>query len=153
MKLGDRKQLDSRFGFITVVAILIGGFAATFGNGIGMNVSNGQESDTVERQPAEIITEIRSLLNQTMTEFQNGNFSGASALAEEAYLENYEFIEAPLAEQDVTLMEEIEVMLRGQLRDQVTGNDPDADVPRLIEALNSNLDKAAAILANQTEIN
>jgi len=151
MNLGYWSQLDIRFGFIIVVVILIGGFVATFGYGFGVNVTNGPESDTQEREPAEIITEIRSLIDQTLTEYQNGNFTGASNLVQEAYLENYEFIKDPLADQDVTLMEEIEAMLRGQLRDQVTGNDPDADVPRLVEELNSNLDKAAAILANKTE--
>lgn len=139
-----------RFGFITVVAILIGGFVATFGYGHAANLSNGQESDAEKREAAEIISEIKSLLNQTLTEYQDGNFSGASALVEEAYLENYEFIEVPLAEQDLTLMEEIEITLRGRLRDQVTGNDPDADVPRLIEVLNSNLDKAGELLVNKT---
>lgn len=151
MNLGYWNQLDIGFGFITVVVILIDGFVATFGYGFGVNVTNGPESDTQEREPAEIMTEIRSLIDQTLTEYQNGNFSGASALVEEAYLDNYEFIKDPLADQDVSLMEEIEVMLTGQLRDQVTGNDPDADVPRLVDELNSNLDKVAAILANKTE--
>ena len=75
MKLGY-SQLDKRSGFVTVVAILIGGFAATFGYGFGVNVSNGQESDTQERDSTEIINEIRSLLDQTLTEYQNENFSG-----------------------------------------------------------------------------
>lgn len=123
------------------------------GYGLGLNVSNGQESDSDDRQPAEIITEIRSLLNETLIEYQNKNFSGASALAEEAYLENYEFLEAPLAEQNDTLMEETEVMLREQLRDQVKGDDPDADVQRLVEQINSNLDQADELLATQTEDN
>ena len=124
-----------------------------FGYGFGLNVSNGQESDAKERQPAEIITEIRSLLNQTIKEYQNKNFSGTSALVEEAYLENYEFIEAPLAEQNETLMEETEVMLREELRDQVDGEDPDADVQTLVEKINSNLNQADILLANQTEKN
>ena len=64
-----------------------------FGYEIGLNLSNGQESGAEERNPGEIITEIRSLLNQTIIEYQNKNSSGASALVEEAYLENYEFIE------------------------------------------------------------
>jgi len=153
MNLGYWSQLDIRFGIITVVVIFIGGFVATIGYGFGVNASNGPESDIEEREPAEIISEIRSLIDQTLTEYQNGNFSGASALVEEAYLDNYEFIKDPLAEQDATLMEEIEVLLRGQLRDQVTGNDPDADVPTLVEDLNSNLDKAAAILEKKTENN
>lgn len=135
----------------TVLSISIA--MLVFGYGFGLNVSNGQESDAKERQPAEIITEIRSLLNQTMKEYQNKNFSGASALVEEAYLENYEFIEAPLEDQNETLMEETEVMLREELRDQVEGEDADADVQTLVEKINSNLNQADILLANQTEKN
>jgi hypothetical protein len=124
-----------------------------FGYGLGLNLSNGQESDAEERNPGEIITEIRSLLNQTIIEYQNKNSSGASALVEEAYLENYEFIEAPLAEQNETLMEETEVMLREQLRDLVKSDSVEADVQTLLQKINSNLDQADQLLTNQTETN
>jgi hypothetical protein len=124
-----------------------------FGYEIGLNLSNGQESDAEERNPGEIITEIRSLLNQTIIEYQNKNSSGASALVEEAYLENYEFIEAPLAEQNETLMEETEVMLREQLRDLVKSDSVEADVQALLQKINSNLDQADQLLTNQTETN
>jgi predicted ribosome quality control (RQC) complex YloA/Tae2 family protein len=124
-----------------------------FGYGLGLNLSNGQESDAEERNLGEIITEIRSLLNQTIIEYQNKNSSGASALVEEAYLENYEFMEAPLAEQNETLMEQTEVMLREQLRDLVKSDSVEADVQTLVEKINSNLDQADQLLANQTETN
>ena len=124
-----------------------------FGYGLGLNLSNGQESDAEERNLGEIITEIRSLLNQTIIEYQNKNSSGASALVEEAYLENYEFIEAPLAEQNETLMEETEVMLREQLRDLVKSDSVEADVQALLQKINSNLDQADQLLTNQTETN
>ena len=124
-----------------------------FGYEIGLNLSNGQESDAEERNPGEIITEIRSLLNQTIIEYQNKNSSGATALVEEAYLENYEFIEAPLAEQNETLMEETEVMLREQLRDLVKSDSVEADVQALLQKINSNLDQADQLLTNQTETN
>ena len=97
--------------------------------------------------------EIRSLLNQTIIENQNKNSSGASALVEEAYLENYEFIEAPLAEQNETLMEETEVMLREQLRDLVKSDSVEADVQTLTDKINSNLDQADKLLTNHTETN
>jgi hypothetical protein len=121
--------------------------------GLGLNVSNAQESDAEERKPVDIITEIRSLLNQTIIEYQNSNFSGSSALVEEAYLENYEFVEAPLAEQNETLMEETEIMLREQLRDLVKSEGVEADVQTLVEKINSNLDQADLLLTNQTEKN
>ena len=124
-----------------------------FGHGVGLNLSNGQESNAKERNLGEIITEIRSLLNQTIIEHQNKNSSGASALVEEAYLENYEYIEAPLAEQNETLMEETEVMLREQLRDLVKGDGVETDVQTLTDKINSNLDQADKLLTNHTETN
>ena len=124
-----------------------------FGYGLGLNLSNGQESDAEERNLGEIISEIRSLLNQTIIEYQNKNSSGASALVEEAYLENYEFIEAPLAEQNETLMEETEVMLREQLRDLVKSDSVEADIQAVLQKINSNLDQADQILTNQTQTN
>ena len=123
------------------------------GYGLGFNISSGQGSDADERKPIEIITSIRSLLNQTIVEYQNKNLSGASALVEEAYLENYEFIEAPLAEQNETLMEETEVMLREQLRDLVKNDNTETDVQMLVEKINSNLNQADLLLANQTTKN
>jgi len=124
-----------------------------FGYGLGLNLSNGQESDAEERNLGEIITEIRSLLNQTIIEYQNKNSSGASALVEEAYLENYEFMEAPLAEQNETLMEQTEVMLRKQLRDLVKSDSVETDLQALLQKINSNLDQADQLLTNQTETN
>jgi len=132
----------------TVLSVLLT-ILLFFGYGFGLNISSGQGSDADERKPAEIITSIRSLLNQTIVEYQNKNFSGASALVEEAYLENYEFIEAPLAEQNETLMEETEVMLREQLRDLVKNDSTETDVQMLVEKINSNLYQADLLLANQ----
>jgi hypothetical protein len=54
---------------------------------------------------AEIISEIRSLLNQTVQAYQQQNYPEAEALATTAYIDNFEFMEAPLAEKDEALME------------------------------------------------
>ncbi|MDW0120974.1 MAG: hypothetical protein QOK64_10700 [Nitrososphaeraceae archaeon] len=132
----------------TVLSVLLT-ILLFFGYGLGLNISSGQGSDADERKSAEKITSIKSLLNQTIVEYQNKNFSGASALVEEAYLENYEFIEAPLAEQNETLMEETEVMLREQLRDLVKNDSTETDVQMLVEKINSNLYQADLLLANQ----
>ena len=58
------------------------------------------EGDT----PAQLITNIRDLLDQVVTAYDNQDYSQAESLAVEAYLENYEYIEAPLAEIDESLM-------------------------------------------------
>jgi hypothetical protein len=136
----------------TVLSVLLT-ILPFFCYGLCLNISNGQESEAEERNPAEIITKIRSLLNQTIVEYQNNNSTGASALAEEAYLENYEFIESALEEQNETLMEETEVMLREQLRDLVKNESTKSDIQMLVEKINSNLDHADLLLANQTAKN
>lgn len=58
-----------------------------FGYGFGLNVSNVQESNVEKRKPAQIITEIRSLLNQNIIRHQNKNYGRTLAPVDEACLE------------------------------------------------------------------
>ena len=44
-------------------------------------------------------------MNQTVEAYKQQNYDEAEALATTAYLDNLEFIEAPLAEKDEALME------------------------------------------------
>lgn len=116
-------------------------------------ISRRQGSIAHENKHPQIITNIRSLLNQTIVEYHKKNFNGASALVKEAYFDNYEFIEDPLSEQNETLMEETELMQREQLRDLVNKDGQELDFQILAEKINSNLDKAYLFLANQTTKN
>ena len=50
---------------------------------------------TGDNDPVTIISEIRNLLNQTLNAYENQDYSEAETLAIQAYLDNYEFIEAP----------------------------------------------------------
>ena len=47
-----------------------------------------------------------------MVEYNKQNYTGAADLADVAYLDNFEFLEAPLTEEDEQLMEETEITLR-----------------------------------------
>jgi hypothetical protein len=101
----------------------------------------------VERtESGEIISEIRSLLNQTIQAYQQQNYPEAEALATTAYIDNFEFIEAPLAEKDEALMENTEVMLREQLRQLIQDQAPTEQLQQHIEKINSNLDRAEQLL-------
>jgi hypothetical protein len=70
--------------------------------GISEESLGGQETGV---ESGQIISEIRSLLNQTIDAYRQQNYEGAEALATTAYLDNFEFIEAPLAEKDEALMQ------------------------------------------------
>jgi hypothetical protein len=104
----------------------------------------GQGADT---ESGEIISEIRSLLNQTVEAYNQQNYAEAEALATTAYIDNFEFIEAPLAEKDQALMENTEVMLREQLRQFIQNRVPVEEIQQHIDKINNDLDKAEELLA------
>jgi hypothetical protein len=101
-------------------------------------------------ESGEIISKIRSLLNQTVEAYNQQNYAEAEALATTAYLDNFEFIEAPLAEKDPELMENTEVMLREQLRQFIQNKVPEEEIQQHIGKITSNLDKAEGLLAGGT---
>jgi plastocyanin len=104
------------------------------------------------KTPKEIISTVKSLLNQTINEYGNQNFTGAQGLASSAYLDQFEFIEAPLEKHDKALKENTEIMLREQLRQAIKDKSSEQNIEQLINNINSNLDKAESLLANESPI-
>jgi hypothetical protein len=103
--------------------------------------------DTVDQSSSDqLISNIRDLLNQTITEYDSQNYSEAESLATKAYLENYEYIEAPLAQKNQTLMKATEVMLREELRQLIQERAPSQEIQAQIEKINVNLDQAEGLL-------
>jgi S-adenosylmethionine/arginine decarboxylase-like enzyme len=106
----------------------------------------GEETGAEEQDPIAIINNIKSLLTQLITAYTSQDYQGAESIATEAYLENYEFIEAPLAQRDQQLMEQTEVMLREELRQMITDRVPIEQVEQHIAMINANLDRATELL-------
>ena len=79
-------------------------------------VSDQTENSKEPTTPIQFISKIRTLLNQTIDAYNNQNYTGAEELATSAYLDNYEYIETPLAEKDKPLVETTEIMMREELR-------------------------------------
>ena len=106
----------------------------------------GEETVAAEQDPIAIINNIKSLLNQQLlSAYRSQDYEGAENIAIKAYLENYENIEAPLAEHDRPLMEQTEVMLREQLRQLIGDKVPVEQVEQQISLINANLDKATEL--------
>jgi hypothetical protein len=101
-----------------------------------------------ENESGEIISEIRNLLNQTIQAYQQQNYAEAESLATIAYIDNLEFIEAPLEEKDEneTLMENTEIMLREQLRQLIQNRVPTEQLQQHVDKINDNLDRAKQLL-------
>jgi plastocyanin len=101
----------------------------------------------VTRQPLQIISDIRILLNQTIDEYKKQNYTGAQDLATKAYLDNFEFVEAPLIKLDKTLKQNTELMLREQLRQLIKDKVPFVEIQKLVNNINNNLNQAERILS------
>jgi hypothetical protein len=99
-----------------------------------------------EQDPVAIINKIKSMLNQVLSAYKSQNYPEAESIAIEAYLENYEFIEEPIAQHDQQLMEQTEIMLREELRQMIKDKAPVEQIQQHIDKINANLDKAATLL-------
>ena len=106
----------------------------------------GEEVSAEEQDPIAIINNIKSMLTQLIAAYGSQDYQGAESIAIEAYLENYEFIEAPIAQRDQQLMEQTEVMLREELRQMIMDRVPIEQVEQHIAMINANLDRAMELL-------
>jgi hypothetical protein len=90
-------------------------------------------------EPLGLISTIQSLLNQAVVEYGNQNFTGAAELAQIAYLDNYEFLEAPLAQLDPALMEATEIMIREDMQNAIETRVPLSELQQLVNTIDGNL--------------
>jgi hypothetical protein len=114
----------------------------------GMNeesLAGGSQAAGIE--PIKVIADIRNILNQAVQEYKEQNYNEAEAMAIRAYLDNYEFIENAIAEKDKALMQNIEVMLREQLRQMIQNKVSQEELQQHIDKINSNLDQAQKLLS------
>jgi high-affinity iron transporter len=83
----------------------------------GLLLSSGSETSN---EQTKYFTMIRTLLSNVVTEVkQNGDYNKADKNAMTAYLDNYEYLEAPIEKHNATLMEDIEVEMREELRNML----------------------------------
>ena len=113
-------------------------------------VSNQTKNSEEPTTLIEFISKIRTLLNQTIEEYNSQNYTGAEELATSAYLDNYEYVEAPLAEKDRPLMETTEIMMREELRQMILDEVPNEELVSHIEDINNNLDRAVELLSDSS---
>ena len=90
--------------------------------------------------------QINRLLLSAQAAHSNGDSDLAFDLVSQAYLDNYEFLEAPLAEVNPALMKTIEDNMREELRNMIKSGQSASSVQSQIEMINSDLDKAQSLV-------
>ncbi|WP_052755563.1 hypothetical protein [Candidatus Nitrosotenuis cloacae] len=85
-------------------------------------------------------------LSEVKETYADGDSDAALSHATKAYLDNYEFLEAPISQQDDALMEEIEVMMREELRDMIKAGAPADEINSQVDAILEKLETAESLL-------
>ena len=104
--------------------------------------SNNQKE---EKTSQDYISNIRSLLDQTISAYSANDTTKASELATTAYLDNFEHIEKPIGEE---LADKGEELMREKLREKINGNASLDDIKQIISDIKKVLDDAEKTLAS-----
>ena len=131
---------------ILIAAILVPVSISELKNG------SGQENETTvtENESNKFIDYLqnaRNLLNQTSIEYKNSNYTGAEELAIVAYLDNFEYVESKLEKKGShSLMQDIEHMMREELRDLIINKANQTELDMHINATDAKLLEAINLL-------
>jgi hypothetical protein len=118
---------------------------ATLTNGIihELDEITGEESD---KELGTYFENIENLLGETKEKYAKGMIDEAQSLATKAYLDNYEFLEAPIAKHDKSLMTEIEVLMREDLRSMIKSGVPSDKINLQVDMILRKLEKARELV-------
>ena len=106
------------------------------------NESDTQSNDSLRPYFANI----KNLLSDIDAAIRNdSDYSSAEKYATTAYLDNFEYLEAPLEKVDPILMKNLELMMREQLR-ELLKNGQQSEAIVLLNNITTNLSKAADLL-------
>ncbi len=118
--------------------------ALTLGAGCGSD--EAEEADVTPAAAAVEIDTIKSLLDDALAKYEDGDAEAAEELVGDAYLEHFEEVEHPLEEADEELMEDLEHTISTEIRTKLRDGAPAAEVEQLIAATKADLDRAKAAL-------
>ena len=100
----------------------------------------------VAREPAEVGAEIEKLLTEVVAAYRAGDPEKAGELAAEAYLENYEVIEAEVIELAPDVNQQLEPLLGAELRKRIREGAPPSDIAALVARAEKLLGRALEAL-------
>ncbi|MBA3284060.1 MAG: FTR1 family protein, partial [Nitrosopumilus sp.] len=90
---------------------------------------------------------IDSLLNNAIASIKNDNdYKSADKNVSSAYLDNYEYLEAPIEKANSTLMLETEIDMRENLRDLIKQQSPLVEIESLVSKIKNNLETSKKLL-------
>ncbi|MGH9974515.1 MAG: hypothetical protein ACRD8Z_01590, partial [Nitrososphaeraceae archaeon] len=113
-----------------------------------LTLSGGSE---IASEQTKYFSTIRDLLNSTIASVNDGNYKDADATAIKAYLDNFEYLEAPIEKLDADLMLDIEIEMREELRQLIRDERSPQEINSFITSILGKLDQAEDLLKNDPE--
>lgn len=117
-----------------------------------INLSNNKINSNKANGYEKYFSNIRSLVQQALVNIHNSDYKQADKLVISAYLDNYEFLEAPLEEKNPKLMVDIELSLRENLRELIKGKESPQNIELFVTNVMNKIDKAELLLQNDNSI-
>jgi hypothetical protein len=117
---------------------------------INTELGDSAQVDDTSAQPVkqtsgDYIAKIRGLLDQVISSYEGNDKVKAKELATTAYLDNFEYIEAPIGKK---LSDKGESLLREKLREQIDANATLDEIRENIADINAVLDEAESVLSS-----
>lgn len=140
-----RKPLSRPFLAATALAAA----ALIAGCGGDDSSATAEQEEHAAATPQKAIAEIdqvRAGLAAGLAAYRQGDAEKAEQLVGDAYLEHFELVEVPLEQRDEELNEELEELIREELREEIEAGAKPADVAKLVEEANRELDEAEKAL-------
>lgn len=103
-------------------------------------------------QHTQYFAAIRTLLAQVVDSVKAGDYRAADQAAITAYLDNYEYLEAPIEKHDPELMVTIELEMREELRKMIKAGNSPAAIENFVDGILVKVDDAEAILDSYPEL-
>jgi high-affinity iron transporter len=113
-----------------------------------LTLSSGSESAT---EQANYFSAIRDLLNNTIVSVNGGNYEAAHTNATMAYLDNFEYLEAPIEKHNPDLVTNIEIDMREKLGQMINDERSPHEIDILITGILGKLGQAEDLLKNDPE--
>jgi high-affinity iron transporter len=95
---------------------------------------------------------IRDLLAKVVESVNAGDYETADQHAITAYLDNYEYLEAPIEKHDAELMVDIEIAMREELREMIRDEEPASEIEEHVQGILVKLDQAEELLDSDPEL-
>ncbi|WP_415310685.1 FTR1 family protein [Candidatus Nitrosocosmicus sp. FF01] len=93
---------------------------------------------------------IDTLLNNALSSLQNGDYVAADKNVSSAYLDNFEYLEAPIEEVNSTLMLQIETNMRENLRDMIQNQTSLPVIEAYITDIKADLEVSKQLLSSSS---